>query len=138
MKTVLALVAAAIALVPAAAQARRVTEISLDGYCTLYHIVQDGGLVSLQDTPSCSGTFGGGVIGTASGYGKQMVLAIQDASSPGVQRMITLSYPFTAGGTFSLFETTDGTNFHLALDGTYSIAEADRGAKSARSVTAPR
>lgn len=137
MKPILAL-GAALLLTTVSAQARRLTEISLDGYCNIFHVVQQDGLVSVQDTPSCSGTFGGGFIGSASGYGKQMVLAIQDASSPGVQRMISFSYPFTTGGTFSLFETNTGTDFHLALDGTYSIIEADRVAKSARSITSRR
>ena len=138
MKTILALGAAALVLSAGAAEARRFAEISLDGYCNIYHVTQSTGLASVQDTPTCSGTYGGGVVGSVSGHGKAMVLAIQDASSPGVQRMLTLSYPFVSGGTFMLYETTDGTNFHLALDGTYSIAGSDRAPKSARSVTAPR
>jgi len=138
MKRALA-AAALLAAMTVQAEARRVNEISLDGYCTIYHIVQSGVLMSAQDTPSCSGTYGGGLIGAVKGDGRTVVLALQDPGSPGAQRMIELSYPFVAGGTFKLYETYDGNNFHLALDGTYSLADApERGPKSAVSVTAPR
>lgn len=138
MKRILA-AAALLAAMTAQAEASRVNEISLDGYCTIYHIVQSGVLMSVQDTPSCSGTYGGGVIGSVKGDGKAVVLALQDPGFPGAQRMIELSFPFVTGGTFKLYETYDGNNFHLALDGTYSLDNTpDRGPKSARSVTAPR
>jgi hypothetical protein len=110
-------------------------DIHLDGYCNIYHVTLKQGLANAQDTPSCSGTFGGGLLGTVHLHGKTVVLAIQDASSPGVQRMLELSYPFTGGGTFKLYETTNGTNFHLALDGTYSLVEGG-GPRGTRSVTA--
>lgn len=134
--------AASIALLAALtvqAEARRINEISLDSYCNIYHLVQSGALVSAQDTPSCSSTYGGGLIGSVKGDGKTVALALQDPNSPGVQRMLELSYPFVTGGTFKLYETTDGSNFHLALDGTYSLDNApERGAKSAVPVTSRR
>jgi hypothetical protein len=134
------LLALALVLCAGGASARpRVTEISLDGYCNIYHISISGVLAAAQDTPSCSGTYGGGLAATVKGFGKSVDLALQDASNPGVQLMLELSYPFTTGGTFHLYQTTDGINFTDALDGTYSISTApDRGAKSARSATAAR
>ena len=124
----------------AGAEARpRTTEISLDGYCNIYHVTINGVVAAAQDTPGCSGNFGGGLVATVKGFGKSVDLAIQDPSSPGVQLMLELSYPFVTGGTFRLWQTTDGINFQDALDGTYSISTApDRGAKSATSVTAAR
>ncbi len=139
MKRILAAVATALVLTTVQADARRINEISLDGYCTIYHVVLSGGLLSAQDTPTCSGTYGGGLVGSVKGDGKSVVIALQDPGSPGVQRMLTLSYPFVTGGIFKLYETTDGTNFHLALDGTYSLETApERGPKSEVSVTARR
>ena len=138
MKRVLAAVAALV-LTTVQADARGATEISLDGYCTIYHIVQHGPLLSVQDTPSCSAAYGGGVIGSVKGDGKAAVIALQDPGFPGVQRMITLSYPYVNGGVFKLYETTDGTNFHLALDGTYSLhAAPEQGPKTDVSVTSRR
>jgi len=122
MKRILALGAAAlIASASGALAGRNVKDIHLDGYCSIYHISIAGGLVNAQDTPSCSGAYGGGLVATVKDTGKTVTLALQDASSPGVQRMLVLSYPFATGGTFKLYETTDGTNFHLALDGTYTV-----------------
>ena len=139
MKHILAASAAVLVAMTAQAEARRVNDISLDGYCNIYHLVQSGALMSVQDTPSCSSTYGGGVIGSVKGDGKAVVVALQDPSFPGVQRMLELSYPFVTGGVFKLYETNDGNNFHLALDGTYSLDNApERGAKSAVSVTARR
>ncbi len=133
-------ICAALALTTTGAMARgKATDISLDGYCNIYHVIVGAGAAGAQDTPSCSGTFGGGLLATERGFGKSVVLALQDASNPGVQRMLQLSYPFADGGTFDLYEATDGTNFHLALDGTYSVIEGARsGPKGGKSVTAGR
>ena len=136
MKKILAAAALAACMSGGAADAAAF-DIHLDGYCNIYHVTLKLGIANAQDTPSCSGTFGGGLLGTVHLDGKTVVLAIQDASSPGVQRMLQLSYPFTGGGTFKLYETTTGTNFHLALDGTYSLVAADeKGPIGAKSVTA--
>ncbi len=90
-----------------------------------------------QDTPSCSGNFGGGLVATVKGFGKSVDIALQDASNPGVQLMLELSYPFVTGGTFHLYQTTNGITFSDALDGTYSIDTApERGEKSGVSATA--
>lgn len=132
------LAALALLLCASGAEARpRTTEISLDGYCNIYHVTISGVAAAAQDTPSCSGNFGGGFVATVKGFGKSVDVALQDPSSPGVQLMLELSYPFVTGGTFKLWQTTDGINFQDMLDGTYSISTApDRGAKSAKSATA--
>lgn len=137
MRSFLAAAAFAACMVGGGAARAAAFDLHLDGYCNIYHVTLKQGLANAQDTPSCSGTFGGGLLGTVHLAGKTVVLAIQDAASPGVQRMLQLSYPFTGGGTFKLYETTDGTNFHLALDGTYSLVEgAQTGPMGTRSVTA--
>jgi hypothetical protein len=112
-------------------------EISLDGYCNIYHIQITGVLAAAQDTPSCSSNFGGGLVATVKGFGKSVDLALQSQSNPGVQLMLELSYPFVNGGTFHLYQTTNGITFSDALDGTYSLhAAPDEGAKSALPATA--
>ncbi len=129
MRTPLALAAAAVfALSAASASARgKATDIQLDGYCSIYHVIVGAGAAGAQDTPSCSGNFGGGLLTTVKGFGKAAVIALQDPNgNPGVQLVLQISYPFTDGGTFKLYQATDGTNFHLALDGTYSVIEGGR------------
>ncbi len=138
MKKILVLGALALLASTGAACAHgKVYDISLDGYCNIYHIQVTGVLAAVQDTPSCSGNFGGGLLATVKGFGKSVDVALQDQSNPGVQLMLELSYPFVTGGTFHLYQTTNGITFTDALDGTYSIDTApERGEKSAVSATA--
>jgi hypothetical protein len=69
--------------------------------------------------------------------GHTLVMALQDPSSPGVQWMLEVAYPFVDGGPFTLYQTTNGTNFVDALDGTYSMTGTPgMGAKTAKSATA--
>ena len=137
MRRILALGAAALVASTGFASARgKTTDISLDSYCNIYHITITGVLVAAQDTPSCSGNFGGGLLASVKGFGKSVDIALQDASNPGVQLMLELSYPFVTGGTFHLYQTTNGITFSDALDGTYSIdTSPERGEKSDRSAT---
>lgn len=119
-----------------AAAGHSVTDIRLDGYCNTYHIKIAGVVAAAQDSPSCSGTYGGGLVATVKNFGKSVDLALQDAAGPGVQLMLELSYPFTDGGVFKLYQTVDGTSFNEALDGTYSIITSpDAGPKNDPSVT---
>lgn len=138
MKAIFALAAALVLVSSSGAMARgKATDISLDGYCNIYHVIVGAGAAGAQDTPSCSGNFGGGLIATVKNFGKAAVIALQDSGTPGVQLVLQLSYPFVSGGTFKLYQATDGTSFHLALDGTYSVIEgAETGAKRPLSVTA--
>jgi hypothetical protein len=137
MKRILALGAAALFASTGFAEARtRVFDVSLDGYCNDYHIRVTGVLVAAQDVPTCTGNFGGGFVSTIYGYGKSVEIALQDASNPGVQLVLTMSYPFVTGAPFHLYQTTDGVNFVDELDGTYSLdAAPERGEKSGLSIT---
>jgi len=106
----------------AAASARPITKaIRLDGYCNVYSITMSQGTAWVQDTPTCSGNYGGGVVGSAKGFGKSLDLALQSASSPGVQLFLVVSYPLVTGGTFKLYQTTDGNSFVDEVDGTYTL-----------------
>jgi hypothetical protein len=133
MKTLPALGALALLASTCAADARggKVYEISLDGYCNIYHTQINGAVVAAQDTPSCSGNYGAGLLATVKGA-KSAVIALYNSADPGAQLMLELSYPFTDGGTFRLYQTTNGVTVTDALDGTYSLhAAPDEGAKSA-------
>jgi hypothetical protein len=139
MKRIFALSVLMLCAATGFAQARtRITDISLDGYCNIYHVRITGVLATAQDTPSCTGNFGGGFVATVKGFGKSVDIALQDSSNPGVQLVLQLSYPFTEGGVFHLYQTTDGINLIDEVDGTYSIAGAAQGPKSARSITSAR
>jgi hypothetical protein len=128
MEKIVLLAAALLATSACAVEARPVTKaIRLTGYCNVYSITTSAGTAWVQDTPSCSGNFGGGVVGSAKFFGKSINLAMQDASNPGVQLMLVVSYPFVTGGTFKLYQTTTGTNFVDEIDGTYTLDAAPDG-----------
>jgi hypothetical protein len=137
MKRQFLLSVAALAAFTCAADARPIMKaIRLDGYCNVYSITMDKGIAWVQDTPTCSGNYGGGVVGSAKGFGKSINLALQNASSPGVQLYLVASYPFVTGGTFKLYQTTDGNNFVDEVDGTYTLDESpENGPAGGKSVT---
>ena len=64
------------------------------------------------------------------GFGKSVLLALQDPSQQGAQFMLELSYPLTPGGAFKLYQTNDGTHLNDALDGTYSVETSPSHEKS--------
>jgi hypothetical protein len=138
MKTMLALGALALLATTNAAGAKTKTyELSLDGYCNIYQTQVTGNFAVLQDTPSCSGNFGVGMLATTKSDGKSVLVSLANTADPGAQLLLELSYPFTNGGTFHLYQTTNGVTYTDALDGTYSLhAARDEGAKSAMPVTA--
>lgn len=101
------------------------TDIKLDGFCNIYSVTVDHIMAKAQDTPSCTGTYGGGLVGVTKGFGKSVILALQDQNgSPGVQMVLQLSYPFTPTGTFTIYQTTDGQVFQDMFDGTYEVDSA--------------
>jgi hypothetical protein len=118
----------------------KVAEIGIDGFCNVYHITYSTktGLATAQDTPNCTGTYGGGTLAQTKVAGDVMLLALQDPQGqPGVQMMVQLSYPFTTPGTVTIYQTTDGTTFTDAWDGTYTVetgAPVHRGGKPVQSV----
>jgi hypothetical protein len=102
--------------------APHITGIKLDGYCDNFTVTLRGAVAVAQDAPSCTGLYGGGLIAGVKVFGKSVLLAPQDQTgSPGVQYMLELSYPFTPTGTFRIYQTTDGTSFQDASDGTYTM-----------------
>ncbi|MEI9929784.1 MAG: hypothetical protein WDM89_04265 [Rhizomicrobium sp.] len=99
-----------------------IADVALDDFCNIYHItIGTNGLASAQDTPSCTGTYGGGLLAQTTADGDVLLLALQDpVGSPGVQMLIKFSYPLTPTGTFTIYQTTDGITFTDAYDGTYT------------------
>ena len=122
MKHVLAIAALILAVSSTAAPARSVTTtVALDTSCDKFDVTITKANAVARDAPSCAGTYGGGLVATVKGFGKSVLLALQDSSQPGVQFMLELSYPFTDGGAFKLYQTTDGVRWDDALDGTYTV-----------------
>ena len=118
------------ALFATAGAASAATVLSLDGFCNAYKIKKSGGGYAMQDT-GCSSAYGGGVSANIKGTGKNVIIAMTDPAHSGTQYEITFSYPFTTGGTWSLYTTSDGVSFGLLTSGTYSTgAPAERGTKS--------
>ncbi|HTT97192.1 MAG TPA: hypothetical protein VMF58_04035 [Rhizomicrobium sp.] len=135
MKRTLALAAAALLCTTGAALARHhhgkpvTVDLGIDGFCNIYHVTYSTktSLATAQDTPSCTGTYGGGMLAQTKPAGDVMLLALQDPQGqPGVQLMVQFSYPFTTGGTVTIFQTTDGTTFTDAFDGTYTVETGTR------------
>jgi len=117
-----------------------VTEIGIDGFCNVYKVTYNPSthLATAQDTPNCTGSYGGGVLAQTKSAGDVMLLAVQDQQNqPGVQIMLQLSYPFTTSGAVTIYQTTDGLTFTDAFDGTYTVetgAPVNRGGKSVTSI----
>lgn len=128
MKKMLASAVLLTMLSASAVMARPVTTaIKLDGFCNIYSVTVNQVLAKAQDTPSCTGTYGGGLVGATKTFGKSVILALQDqVGSPGVQMMLQLSYPFTPTGTFTIYQTTDGLTFQDMFDGTYEMDNAPK------------
>lgn len=122
MNRIFALAGLTLALSATAAMARpTTTTVALDSSCDKFDVTVTKNTAVARDAPSCAGTYGGGVIGAVKPMGKAVLLALQDPSQPGVQFMLELSYPFVSGGTFKLYETTDGVRLDDAQDGTYTV-----------------
>jgi hypothetical protein len=130
MKRILALAGAALLCTTGGALAGHhhrkpiTVEVGIDGFCNVYRVTYSTrtGLATAQDEPSCTGTYGGGMLAQTKVAGDVMMLALQDQTNqPGVQVMMQLSYPFTPTGTVTIFQTTDGTTFSDAFDGTYTL-----------------
>jgi hypothetical protein len=118
--------------------AQAATHIALDGYCNNYAIRNAQGTMAVKDT-GCSAGFGGGFLTTIRNQGKTAVIGLTDPSTAGVQFVFRFSYPFVTGGTWTLFDTSDGVHFNLLAGGTYTIPAPGRPAeKGARSATGIR
>ncbi|HEY5047505.1 MAG TPA: hypothetical protein VII49_05750 [Rhizomicrobium sp.] len=133
MKTLLALAAAAFIASSAGASARTHTHvITLDGHCDQLTMTITGTLVAGTDDASCEAGIGGGEIGKVKNVGDAIVAGVQFTAKPGIQFVIQLSYPLATGGSWVLFETTDGVTLTELESGTYTLvsdgAEAPRGA----------
>ena len=113
-----------------------VTQISLNGCCNTYAVRHyNFGHFAAKEI-GCGTGFGGGLLASIKGVGKTAVIALQDSNTPGSQLEIVFSYPFTNGGSWELYGTSDGVHFNTLAGGSYAIgAPAERGTKS---VTARR
>jgi hypothetical protein len=123
MKRIVALAAAAVICSTAgSAGTAKTYAIHLEGFCDNYGVTITGIVATAQDAPSCSGQYGGGMLATVKGFGKTVVLALQDPiNAPGVQYFLELSYPFAGAGTYKFYQTTNGVIFTDEADGTYDV-----------------
>jgi hypothetical protein len=133
MKTSLALAAGVLLAFTSVAYAKTKTEIiSLDGHCDVITIHISKSLIAGADDPACSAQFGGGLIGKVKGFGNAIVAGVQSPAAPGVQFVLQISYPLITGGTWNLYDTTDGVTLSQIETGTYSVSgAAAHGAKGA-------
>ncbi|HTU00140.1 MAG TPA: hypothetical protein VMF58_18975 [Rhizomicrobium sp.] len=121
-------------LLLSAAAASAATHIALDGYCNNYAIRHgEFNHYAIKDT-GCSAGFGGGLLGSIKGVGKQLILALQDPSSNHTQFEFIFSYPLVTGGSWELYDSTDGVTFNALAGGTYTVGTP--AARSTRSATA--
>ena len=121
------------ALLLSATTASAVTHISLDGFCNNYAFRHPGfNHFAVKDT-GCSSGFGTGLLGSIKGIGKQLIVALQDPGSDHTQFEFIFSYPFTNGGSWELYDSTDGVNFNVLAGGSYTITTP--GPRAGKSVT---
>jgi hypothetical protein len=129
------LVLGALALVATTSVASAATKVALDGFCNVYSIKNQHGQITAKDS-GCSSGFGLGFVAGIHSEGKNAIVGLQDPSSSGYQFVFKFSYPFTEGGTWSLYSTTDGKAFNPVASGNYSLSVPAGRPKTARSVTA--
>jgi hypothetical protein len=133
-----ALTLAAVAAIPASAIAgTKAVTITLDGDCDSFKVTNKNGLYSIVDT-SCETWYGTGRVAKIAGGGKALTLGMFAAGQTEAY-YVTLSYPFTTGGTFNMYITPDGGrgNAVLQFTDTYTVAgtpnKGTRGTKPALS-----
>lgn len=115
----------ALALVASTAAASAATVVSLDGFCNVYSIRNSHGVLSIKDT-GCSQGFGTGLLGSIHADGKNEIFGLQDPASAHTQFVFKFSYPLMTGGTWSLYDTTDGVHSNLINSGNYTLPAPGR------------
>lgn len=137
MKTFLAFATAAFITSSVGALANTQTHIiTLDGHCDQITLSVKKNLVAGTDDPGCEQGFGGGVIGNVKKFGQAIVAGVQFTAEPGVQFVFQISYPLETGGTWVLYDTTDGVTLSEVESGSYTLVSgADARPRGAEPVT---
>ena len=122
MKAMMVLAVSALALtagiVPAAS---KTYAISLDGHCDVITLTVKGTLVAGTDASSCAAGFGGGLIGKVKGFGDAIVAGVQFTAKSGNQFVFQVQWPLVTGGSWILYDTTDGVHLTQLESGTYTV-----------------
>jgi hypothetical protein len=120
MKTLLALGTAALVLSSAAASAKTYS-ISLNGHCDVITLDVKKTLVAGSDDADCEAGFGGGLIGKVKNFGDAIVAGVQFSAKAGDQFVFEISWPLATGGSWNLYETSDGVTLTEVETGTYTV-----------------
>jgi hypothetical protein len=113
----------ALVLLASTAAASAATIVALDGFCNAYAVRNDHGTISVKDT-ACSEGFGAGFLASIKSEGKTLVVGLQDPANPHTQFVFKFSYPLITGGTWSLYDTTDGVHTVPLVSGNYTLPAA--------------
>lgn len=124
MKNTLILAVAALSLLSGGADAgTKMSVISLGGkFCVKANVnVTDGVSVTANESDSCQTYIGEGFVGKVKGFGKVAVVGGQSSQYPGYELTITLQYPFKTGGSYAVYDTSDGVTMNELGSGTYTV-----------------
>jgi hypothetical protein len=124
MKSLFAFAAAVLVASASSALAKTQTHIiTLDGHCDEITLKVNKTLVAGTDDANCEAGIGGGLIGNVKGFGQAIVAGVQFTSMAGTQFVFQISYPLATGGTWNLYETTDGVTLTELESGTYTVVQ---------------
>lgn len=113
---------ATIALCGVASARSKVTTISIDGFCDELTVTVNKTTAAAISVPdACESILGGGVIGKVKGVGQSANAGVIIGGDGTTLYVAQLSYPFTTGGTITLYYTPDGTNLNLLYTTTYTV-----------------
>lgn len=123
MKRILFLAAAVvIATTGAAAAKSKSYVIALGGkFCVTANVNVKGIAITANENDSCQTYIGEGFVGKLKGQGTVATIGGLSNKYAATEITIVLQYPFVTGGSYTVYDTTDGMTMNELGSGTYTV-----------------
>lgn len=125
-KTALLVASALLLFLGQADAGTKTVTISLDGLCDLITVsVQNKDLAAALETDSdgrCETFIGEGRIAKTKNPDRVADISGNFNSNPSEVFTLDIQYPFVTGGTWQMYETTDGIHMQVMMNGTYTVS----------------
>jgi hypothetical protein len=111
-----------------ASKGTKTTDIQLDGNCDILTLTIFPWHQAGEYDTSCDGVdaVGSGMEGKVIGAPpKDLTIGETYFGNPNATFLFNIQYPLKTGNTWSIFDSTDGVNFSLFANGTYTIVGPD-------------
>jgi hypothetical protein len=121
-KTFAIVAVAMIALCSGASAKSNTATISVDGFCDEFTAtVKKTAVTAISVSGACESLLGAGFIGNVKKVGEVVNAGVIVGGDSTLVYVAQLSYPFTTGGTISLYYTADGKTMNLVYSTTYTV-----------------